>query len=343
MNVYDEIAANDRKTVIILCAFPIALFITVFLILLLFAKTNILPVLISYTQRTDILNDALQLTLKIFPWMFLAAFLWIAFSYYRGGAMILEMTHASQITFDENRELYRLVENTAIMIGLPTPKIYLIDDDSMNAFAVGRNPKTASIALTNGIVKTLDNAELQAVIAHELAHINNHDTRLMLITIAGIGCFIFFGEVLCRSVLHGGRHSRSRKSGKGTLIILAIGIACLIFGYLVAPILRFALSRRREYQADSTAVKTIRDPEALVRALSKIAEESESRVKGPDFNSSSLAGNKEDFFSSPLISNMCIVSSAKIGFFSKLYSTHPPINDRIAALRKLMVSGKAQI
>ena len=199
----------------ILCAFPVALFATVLLFSYLLVRTDVLPLAEFGIAKIGALNQALGVTLLACPWIFLAAFLWIAFSYYKGSAMILGVAHAHPVTFDENRDLFRLVENTAIMAGLPTPKIYLIEDESMNAFAVGRKPEEASVALTDGIVKRLDKAELQAVIAHELAHIGNRDTRLMLIVVAGIGCFIFFGELLLRSAFRGGRHSRrSGKSGK---------------------------------------------------------------------------------------------------------------------------------
>jgi len=322
MNVYDEIAANDRRTLFLLLAFPVALFIIVFLILALLANINVLPPLES-SYASDSISKGYEMTLKIFPWIVLAAFLWIAFSFYSGGEMILNIANARPVEFDENRELFRLVENTAIMIGLPTPKIYLIEDESLNAFATGRNPETASIALTDGIVKVLDKSELQSVIAHELAHISNHDTRLMLIIVAGIGCFMFFGQLLCRTALRSSR-GRGKSSGKGAALILALGIACLIFGCLVAPILRFALSRRREYQADATAVRTTRDPEALIRALTKIAEDPRVEV----LDASSLAGN------------MCIANPAELGFFTRLYSTHPPIEDRIAALGGMTVRGK---
>ena len=311
MNVYDQIAANGRRTVIILCAFPAALFLTVFLFALLFIEADILP--------PDVRLQPLDATLAIYPWMILAAFLWIAFSYFKGGAMILGMAHARPVTFEENRELFRLVENTAIMAGLPTPKIYIIEDESMNAFATWRNPEEAIVALTSGIVRKLGKAELQAVIAHELAHIGNRDTRLMLITIAGMGCFIFFGQLLCRMAFHSGRYSRGKKNDKGALFIFAIGVICLVFGYVVAPVLRFALSRLREYQADATAAKITRDPEALARALSKIAKD--PRVEVLD--------------ASPLVGNMCIANPAECNFVSRLYSTHPTIEDRIAALSKM--------
>jgi heat shock protein HtpX len=306
MNVYDQIAANNRSTVLILCAFPAALFVMLFLLSLLLVKTDVAP-----------LTAPLELTLMIFPLMFIVAAIWVMISYFSGGKIILSMAHARPITFEENRELFRLVENTCIMAGLPLPKIFLIEDESLNAFATGRKPEEASIALTSGIIKKLEKAELQTVIAHELAHIGNRDTRLMIITIAGIGCFLFFGQLLCRSAGRVGRGGK--KSGQAALVVLAIGVVCLLFGYLVAPILRFALSRRREYQADATAVKITRDPDALARALAKISQD--PRVEVLD--------------SSPLVGNMCIANPAKTSFIRKLYLTHPPIENRIAALRKM--------
>jgi heat shock protein HtpX len=346
MNVYDHIDANNRMTAVILCAFPIALFGIVFL----FSYLTVITEVPSYARigfrylyasaapdyydkvlaevqktrfgglRTPYPTQAFDLTLSVYPWKILAAFIWIAISYRAGGAMMLGMANARPVAFEENRELFRLVENTSIMAGLPMPKIYLIKSDSMNAFATGRKPEEASIALTDGIVNKLDKDELQAVTAHELAHIGNRDTRLMMITIAGIGCFTFFGELLCCMARGGGRNRR----GIGTGVLFMIGIACLVFGYVVAPILRFALSRRREYQADATAVKITRAPEALARALSKIAENSRTEVLD----------------ACPLVGNMCIANPAQTGgrvsLESRLYSTHPPIEDRIAALRKMM-------
>jgi len=343
MNVYEQIEANSRRTIAILCAFPAALFVMIFLLSYIIFKTGVLLpeeiyFIINYSTTHGTLRHAFMLTLAICPWLFLIVFLWIAFSYYNNGAMILGMAYAYKIPSEENREIHRLVENTAIMAGLPKPDIYIIDDESMNAFATGRDPGTASIALTKGIIDKLDKSELQAVIAHELSHIANRDTRLMMIIIAGIGCFVFLGEVLIRTALRSG--SRSRKDNKGTILLLIIGIACFIFGFVVAPILRLALSRRREYQADATAARIIHDPDALARALFKITEDSNAAAVGADFDFSSLTGNK-DFFSSPLVGNMCITSTAKVGFLSKMYATHPPIEDRIAALRRMMARGKA--
>jgi len=349
MNVYDQINANNRKTAAILCAFPAALFVMVFLFSYLAVVTNI-PAYVKTSLRyltsivtifdgtlinmqdnlsqlqgvySDVSNipyprQALDSTLAVYPWILLVTLIWIAFSYRSGAAMMMRIARAHRVTLEEYRPLCRLVENTAIMAGLPTPAVYLIKEESLNAFASGRKPEEASIALTEGLVKTLDNAELQAIIAHELAHIGNRDTRLLMITVAGIGCFTFWGELLC-----GGRSGK--KSGRSGISALFLGSFCLVFGYIVAPILHFALSRRREYQADATAVKITRDTNALMRALYKIAQNPMVKVLS----------------SRPLIGSMCIANPIKPGrslmnFISKLYSTHPPIEERIAILRKMM-------
>ena len=315
MNVYDHIAANNRKTILVLLAFPVALFMIVFL--------SLCVLIFLLESPGSAMEMALADTLEVFPWLLLAALVWLAIVHYAGGEMILRMANARPVTLDENRDLFRLVENTAIMAGLPTPNIYLIDSNATNAFATGRSPETATIAFTTGIVEKLTKAELQAVVAHELAHVGNRDTRLMVLTVAGIGCFAFLGELLIRVTFRGGGRG-GRGGGKAALVLLAIGIACLIFGYVVAPIIRAALSRRREFQADATAAKITRDPLALARALEKVAID--SKVAG--FNANPLAGN------------LCIANpseaSGLMALESKLYSTHPPIGARITALENMM-------
>ena len=140
MNVYDHTAANNRKTVGILCAFPVVLFLTIYSFAVLYA---------AHSEAAYVLKYALQITLWFYPSLILAVFIWIAASFYRGDKMLFRMTRAKRVTFDEYREVFRLVENTAVMAGLPAPEIYLIEDDSLNAFASGRNPEKASIALTS--------------------------------------------------------------------------------------------------------------------------------------------------------------------------------------------------
>ena len=350
MNVYNHIDANNRKIVAMIFAFPVTLFIIVFLFFYLIFLTKLVqyaylgvsslfafkdpegyleqvPTILQNTHFGSSGNEsssgfwgsstqsqALHVTLTVFPWMALVALLWIWFSYYKADAMILKIAGAHPVTFRENSELYRLVENTGVMAGLPVPQLYIINDDAMNAFATGNEPEKASITLTKGIIEKLNKSELQAVIAHEFAHIGNRDTRLMQLTIMGIGLFIFFAEVLLGISVHGGKS----RFGRITLISVA-GIVFYIFGCIAAPILRFALSRLQEYQADATAVKIIRDPNALARALSKIA----------------VDPKVDTLNAKPLIGSICIVSPTKLGYVSRLYESHPPIKDRIAVLKDM--------
>ncbi|MDR2529437.1 MAG: M48 family metallopeptidase [Synergistaceae bacterium] len=344
MNVYDHIDANNRGTFLILCAFPAALFVLLFLACLLTVGTGVpffaergvqhffeakddgflekMEARSAMSTKRETFQTSLRLTLSIYPWMLLAAFLWIAVSYRLGGEMILRVARARPMIFEENRELFRLVENTAIMAGLPTPRIHLINDESLNAFATGRGPENASIALTKGLVERLSKIELQGVIAHELAHIGNRDTRLMTLTVAGIGCFTFFGELLFQGTVRGFRGRR--RNGRIQILFFFLGAVCLVFGYVVAPVLRFALSRRREYQADATAAKITHDPEALARALEKILEDPRVEV---------LDG-------SPMVGNLCVADPAEYNFLTRftarLYATHPPIEDRVRVLREML-------
>jgi len=226
---------------------------------------------------------------------------------------------AVPVTPQDQPEIYRLVENLCITRGLPLPRIYILDDDSLNAFATGRDPQHASVALTKGIVKKLERVELEGVVAHELAHIENRDIRLMLLIVAGISFFTLMGEWCLRQALYSGRR-RSSKGGNSALFWLVLGIFCMVYGYLIAPVIRLAVSRQREYQADATAALTTRNPRALARALQKIS--GDPRVETLDKRESMAA--------------MCIANPlAQAGLFSwlsGLFATHPPIEKRIEAL-----------
>jgi len=240
------------------------------------------------------------------------ASVWMAVSYFFGDKWLLSGAGAVPVTERDFPEIYRLAENLCISRGLPVPRVFLVQDDSLNAFATGRDPKHASLVLTTGIVKKLERAELEGVIAHELSHIENRDIRLMLICVAGIAFFTFAGEILVRS---GGR------SKKGGAPLLVIGLVFLLYGYLFAPLIRLALSRRREYQADASAALMTRNPAALASALRKISRD--SRVEVLDKHSSMAA--------------MCIASPLEKGkaWLSNLTATHPPITQRIAALEEM--------
>lgn len=256
------------------------------------------------------------------PWLWLAAMVWILVAYYSGDQMLLRGAGAIEITPQDQPEIYRLVENLCITAGLPLPRIYIINDHSLNAFATGRDPQHASVALTKGIVQRLERAELEGVIAHELCHVKNRDIRLMLITVAGISFFTFLAELCFRMGLSSSRGSGKNKGG-AALLFFALGLFFAVYGFIVAPLIRLALSRTREYQADATAALLTRNPGALANALEKIS-------------ANPYAEKLQEHAS---MAAMCIENPLKhMGLFaalSGLFSTHPPTEKRIAALRTM--------
>ncbi|WP_428075843.1 M48 family metallopeptidase [Candidatus Avelusimicrobium luingense] len=320
--IYEHIEENKRRTVLLVLLFPLTF------ALLVTATVGILFYLMGdpyAAQRgvTEFTPEQLQLVhgaLIAVPVCWALAVLWIVVSYFMGDKLMLSGAGAIEISRSDQPEIFRLVENLCITRGLPLPRIYILDDDSLNAFATGRDPEHASIALTKGIVKKLERVELEGVIAHELAHVENRDIRLMLITVAGISFFTFAGEMLIRFGLSSGRGS---KKNSGGLLFILLGIFFLVYGYLIAPLIRLAVSRQREYQADATAALTTRNPRALASALHKIS--GDSRVEALDKRESMAA--------------MCIANPLeKMGLFSALsglLATHPPIQKRIDALLEM--------
>ncbi|MBO4674811.1 MAG: M48 family metallopeptidase [Elusimicrobiaceae bacterium] len=319
--IYEHIDENKRRTVLLVLLFPLTfaalVLATVGIFFFLLGDPNAAS--FSWTTLTPEQTQVAQIALWAAPICWAVAMLWIVIAYFMGDKFMMSGVGAVQITRRDQPEIFRLVENLCITRGLPLPRIYILDDDSLNAFATGRDPEHASIALTKGIVKKLDRVELEGVIAHELAHVENRDIRLMLITVAGISFFTFVGEMLIRAGLSSSRRSRKNKDGGGLLFVV-LGLVFLIYGYFLAPLIRLAVSRQREYQADATAALTTRNPAALASALRKIS--SDSRVEALDKRESMAA----ICIANPL-NNMGLFSS-----LSGLLATHPPIDKRIAAL-----------
>lgn len=335
---YDFIAQNKRRTWLLVLLFPItfALLGLVFIFGVSYFSQSQQFSETSYTQSYYDADDFYEMTplqravsntaaigMIAVPALWLFAMIWILISYFSGDHMILKGAGAIEIHREEQPEIYRLVENLCIASGLPLPRIYIMNDNSLNAFATGRDPEHASVALTKGIVQRLDRVELEGVIAHELSHVKNRDIRLMLITVAGISFCTFMAEVCFRSALSSSRRSNSKDKGGGALILLAAGVFFMLYGYLVAPLIRLAVSRTREYQADASAALMTRNPAALASALEKISVD--PTVEALDAHASMAA--------------MCIANPlSKSGFFawiSGILATHPPTEKRIAKLREM--------
>lgn len=253
----------------------------------------------------------------------IVAMIYGAISYYASGKITLAISRAKPIAKKDHPELYRVVENLSIANGTPTPKIYIIDDTALNAFATGRNPENASVAITSGLLEKLTKPELEGVMAHELSHIKNYDIQVQSLTVALIGMIALLSDLFLRSLFYGGRR-RNKSSGKAGAIMAVVGIALAILSPIIAKLIHLAVSREREYLADASGALLTRHPEGLASALEKINGDHEPLE----------AANKATahlYISNPL-------RNEKAGkWLNKMFSTHPPAEDRINRLRKMGV------
>ena len=237
-------------------------------------------------------------------------------SYYKGDAIALASTGAKLTSKEENPYVYRMVENLAISVGMPTPKVYIINSSALNAFATGRDPEHASIAVTTGIIAALENEELEGVLAHELSHIKNYDIRVMTIVIVLVGAVSLISNMFFHGGFLGGRRRNSEENGGGNVFAI-VGIVLLIISPIIAKLIQLAISRKREYLADASGALMTRYPEGLARALEKIQQ---SNIP---LNTASAA-TAHLFISNPFKGKM----------FANAFSTHPPIEERIKRLRE---------
>ncbi len=306
MTVYDHIRRNNIKTAVLVAAFPLIFIALVFLFVWCVAP----------------IDTAVRTTAQVAIPTFIACGVWMIISWAFGDSMMLNAAHATEIHDDDkqNREIFRAVENVALAAGLPRPRVYIIDDDSMNAFATGRSPRDASVALTRGIVKRLSRLELEGVIAHEMAHIGNRDIRLDMLLITGVGVTVFAADVIGRTIMYGGARSDDDNKNGGAAVLLMVWLAFMVFNWIITPLLRMAVSRNREYAADATGAQITRNPRALASALRKIT--TDSRVECLDKTASMAA--------------VCIADPRGLReFASSLMATHPPVEKRIERLESM--------
>lgn len=245
-------------------------------------------------------------------------------SYYFSDQLVLATVGAKEVTEKDNPQLFHVVENLCIGDGLPQPKIYLMDTDAPNAFATGRDPKHAALCVTTGLLRRMNKAELEGVIAHELSHVKNFDTRLMGIVAILVGFVAILADIFMRSLWWGGmrRDDRDRNEGSLQYIFLIVGIVFAILSPIVATLIQLAVSRKREFLADASGALLTRYPEGLASALEKIAE---------DTHSIPTASNATAHL---FIANPFKGKDTK-AWFSSLFDTHPPIEERIKILRSM--------
>ncbi len=304
-----QIRKNNTNTILLLLMFPVVFY---GLTWLFFFFTSI-----GMEHEQIGLIDVNRSFLKVIPWITTGVIIWFIIAWFSHTAIINSATDSKPLERKENKRIYNLVENLCITTGVPMPKVNIIEDDSLNAFASGINSNTYAISLSRGIIDKLGDDELEAVIAHELTHIRNRDVRLLIISIVFVGIFGFITEMLFRS-MRLGRIGRGKKEGAGILIALLLAL----LGYLLASLFRFALSRKREFLADAGSAEITRRPLSLASALRKVSADPRiEAVKRKDvaqmFIENPQEQEKKNTFS-----------------FANLFATHPPIEKRITLLEQ---------
>jgi heat shock protein HtpX len=300
MNIYSQISANKTKTWLIMILF--VLFITT--ILFIYGKAYGYG--FSYAGIGLIISGIVGLI-----------------SYYNSDKMVLGMSGAKQIIESDNPQLFHTVENLCIGAGVPMPKIYIIQDSAINAFATGRDPNHSVVCVTTGILDRLNKIELEGVIAHELSHIRNYDIRLMSIVSILVGTIALLADFFTRSLWYGGgKRDRSERSNAQGIFLL-IGIILAILSPIIASLIQLAVSRKREFLADASGALLTRYPEGLASALEKISK---------DMEPLEAANNATAHL---YIANPFKLNDSSKHWFTNLFNTHPPIQERIKILRSM--------
>lgn len=322
-SIYEQMRANRWRTAYLFIIFPIIIGSLTYFGIFLTALTNETP-----NSNPVALTNQMMSTVGF--WVIIAVVIWAMISYFFGSNMIMAFSAAKPIEKKDNPELFRAVENAAIAAGLPkTPDIYIIDDHSLNAFATGTSPKNSKVAISKGLLEKLEKSELEGVMAHEISHILNRDIRVMLLAVTLLGAIEMIGEILIRT--------RGGGSKKGNPLVI-IGLLFLTVGVIIGTLTKLAISREREFLADATGAHLISNPLALASALEKIS--TDARIEILD-NKASMAGLCiADPTESGHIIHKYYQHQAKVkqepgivSYWRRIWSTHPPIQDRINTLR----------
>jgi len=317
IGLHRQIQRNNFNSFLLLISFPALLLGMFYIIIYFFAKNNTSEYSgDNYAASID--NNTMFFSAV--PFILIGVGIWFLIAWAGHSTLIRLATGAKPLDRMENKRVYNLVENLCISKGMKMPKINIINDDSLNAFASGIDEKSYSITLSAGIINKLNDEELEGVIAHELTHIRNRDTRVLIISIIFVGIFAFLAEVAFRSLRFAGRGKKDSKGG-GAIILIAIIVTAL--AYLISMLLRFGISRKREYLADAGAADLTKKPYALASALKKISAD-------PYIEAVENRDVAQLFIDNPQ------VSSRKSGSWDNLFSTHPPIEKRIGLLEQFV-------
>jgi heat shock protein HtpX len=299
--LYEQIAANKRKTFVLIFGFVLLL---------------------------SLVGAAFVYLLKAGPvGLVIVAILVIVSSvasYYNSDKAALAISHAKPADKQQYARLYNLVEGLTIASGLPMPRLYIIDDPAPNAFSTGRNPKHAAIAVTTGLLEKMNRVELEGVLAHELSHIRNYDILVMTLTVTMVGMIALLSDFFLRFMFFGGRRDNNDQNNPLGMLLALFGFVLLIFAPIIAYVMQFAVSRKREYLADASGAQLTRYPPGLISALEKLKDDKTS------IHSASKA-TAHLWIEEPLDKD----SKKGPGRLNHLFDTHPPLDDRIRALQAM--------
>lgn len=319
IGLQSQITRNNRMSVVLLISFPLLIFAGVFILSSLFAFDD-------YTGEYQS-QSAVDVFLQVMPIVAIVVAIWFAIAYAFNSKMINYAAGSKTLERKDNMRIYNLTENLCMSVGMPMPMLRIVESPALNAFASGINEKSYCVTLTRGIIEHLDDDELEGVIAHELMHIRNKDVKLLIISIIFVGIFSFAAQYSYRIFWHSsaGRRRSSNSKDNGAILILAVMVVSIV-AYFLSVFFKLALSRKREYMADAGAAEMTRKPWALANALRKISGNSHiENITNQDI--------KELF-----IDNTPPKDKSNMNFMSsigQLFSTHPPIEKRIAFLENL--------
>jgi len=314
--LHQQIQRNNTNSFLLLIAFPALLLGMFYIIIYFIAKDNASE---YPDENFPISTDHNTMFLSVVPFILIGVGIWFLIAWAGHAAFIRLATGAKPLERKENKRVYNLVENLCISKGMKMPKINLIEDDSLNAFASGIDERSYSITLSRGIINKLNDEELEGVIAHELSHIRNRDVRVLIISIIFVGIFAFLAEMAFRSLRFAG--GGKKEKGGGAIILIAIVVTAV--AYLISMLLRFGISRRREYLADAGAADMTKKPYALASALKKISGD-------PYIEAVENRDVAQLFIDNPT------PSTHKSASWDNLFATHPPIEKRIELLEQFV-------
>lgn len=330
VGIQTQIWRNNIKSILLLLMFPVIILATVWVFL---AAVNYTAGGV-YDQYGNLVHELDTATVNYYflsslPWVVGGVALWFVIAYFANVKIIENSVGARPLTRKENPRVYNIVENLCISCGMKMPKLYIVDDPQLNAFASGINEKTYAVTLTSGIISLLSDEELAGVVGHELTHIRNHDTKLLITSIVFVGIISTIMNLVVQFMYNSfwfGGSSRNDddngRSGVSVIVVLAIGAICCFIAYIFTLITRFAISRKREYMADAGGAELTHDPLALASALEKISA-------NPGLDNVKRADVAQLFICEP-----DEMKQGMLGFMNSLFSTHPDTRKRIEVLRQ---------